>query len=111
MTSYSVHPRATKMYRDLKLHYWFPNMKSEIAEYVGQCLTYQQIKADHQRPAGTLQPLTILEWKWERITMVVKLPKMTKGYDSIWVTVARLTKSAHFIPVCSTYSMDRYAQL
>lgn len=113
MTPYSVHPGATKMYRDLKLHYWWPNMKSEIAEYVGQCLTCQQIKAEHQRPAGTLQPLPIPEWKWERITMdfVVRLPKTTKGYDSIWVIVDRLTKSAHFIPVCSTYSMDRYAQL
>ncbi|XP_022864444.1 uncharacterized protein LOC111384401 [Olea europaea var. sylvestris] len=41
MTPYSVHPGATKMYRDLKLQYWWLNMKDEIAEYVGQCSTYQ----------------------------------------------------------------------
>jgi hypothetical protein len=43
-----------------------------------------------------LQPLLILEWKWERITMdfVTGLPRSQEGYDSIWVIVDRLTKSA-----------------
>ncbi|KAK6150843.1 hypothetical protein DH2020_015775 [Rehmannia glutinosa] len=101
------------MYRDLKMHYWWPGMKRDIAQYVEQCLICQQIKAEHKRPAGTLQPLPIREWKWERITMdfVTGLPKTVKGYDAIWVIIDRLTKSAHFIPICSTYSMDRYAQL
>ncbi|KAK6150716.1 hypothetical protein DH2020_015648 [Rehmannia glutinosa] len=57
------------MYRDLKMHYWWPGMKGDIAQYMEQCLTCQQIKAEHKRPAGTLQPLPIPEWKWERITM------------------------------------------
>ena len=110
-TSYSVYPGATKMYKDLKMHYWWPDMKRDIAQYVDQCLTCQQIKAEHQRPAGTLQPLLIPEWKWERITMdfVAGLPKTVKGHNSIWVIVDRLTKSAHFLPICSTYSIDRYA--
>ena len=71
------------------------------------------MKAEHQRPAGLLQPLMIPKWKWENITMdfVVSLPKTAKGHDSIWVIVDRLTKSAHFLPVCTTYTMDRYAQL
>ncbi|KAK6151820.1 hypothetical protein DH2020_014455 [Rehmannia glutinosa] len=101
------------MYRDLKIHYWWPGMKRDIAQYVEQCLTCQQIKAEHKRPAGTLQPLPIPEWKWERITMdfVTGLPKTVKGHDVIWVIIDRLTKSAHFIPICSTYSMDRYAQV
>ena len=42
---------------------------------------------------------------------VTGLPKTTKSHDAIWVIVDRLTKSAHFLPICSTYSMDRYAQL
>ena len=44
-------------------------MKKDIAGYVSRCLTYQQVKAEHQRPAGLLQPLPILEWKWEHVTM------------------------------------------
>ena len=84
-TPYSIHPGATKMYRDLKMHYWWPGMKRDIAQYMNQCLTCQQIKVEHQRPAGTLQPLLIPEWKWERITMdfVAGLPKTMKGHNSI----------------------------
>ena len=76
-------------------------------------MTCQQIKAEHQRPAETLQPLLIPEWKWERITMdfVAGLPKTVKGHNSIWVIVDRLTKLAHFLSICSTYSIDRCAQI
>lgn len=42
---------------------------------------------------------------------VVGLPKTTKGYDAIWVVVDIITKSAHFIPICSTYSMERFAEI
>ena len=42
---------------------------------------------------------------------IVGLPRVQKGFDSIWVIVDRLTKSAHFLPVKSTYTMDQYAQL
>ena len=112
-TPYSVHPGTTKMYKDLKMHYWWPRMKKDVVEYVAQCLTCQQIKAEHQRPAGKLQPLDIPEWKWEHITMdfVVGLPRTREGHDSIWVIVDRLTKSAHFLPVHTTYKMDEYAKI
>ena len=86
---YSIHPGSTKMYRDLKEYYWWPNMKREIASWVNKCLTCQRVKAKHQRPSGLLQSLEIPEWKWEQITMdfVVGLP-LTKGkYDAIWVIV------------------------
>ena len=42
---------------------------------------------------------------------VVGLPKTQKKFNSIWVIVDRLTKSAHFLPVQHTYNMDQYAQL
>ncbi|KAL0395498.1 UNVERIFIED_CONTAM: hypothetical protein Slati_4516000 [Sesamum latifolium] len=66
---YAMHPGSTKMYRDLKPYYWWSKMKKDVAEFVARCLTCQQVKAEHQAPAGKLQPLTIPEWKWERITM------------------------------------------
>ena len=66
------------------------------------------MKAEHQRPAGTLQPLPIPEWKWTRISIdfIVGLPRTRGGNDSIWVIVDRLTKSAHFVPVKTTYNTD-----
>ena len=60
----SMHPRSTKMYRDLKQNFWWPSMKKEIAEFVSKCLQCQQVKAEHQIPAGLLQPLPIRERKW-----------------------------------------------
>ncbi|KAK9079891.1 hypothetical protein SSX86_001564 [Deinandra increscens subsp. villosa] len=54
---YSIHPGATKMYHDLKHDYWWPGMKRDIVKYVGKCLTCSQVKAEHQKPYGKLQPL------------------------------------------------------
>ncbi|KAJ9567836.1 hypothetical protein OSB04_003802 [Centaurea solstitialis] len=112
-SKYSIHPGSDKMYKGLKEHYWWPGMKKDIATYVSKCLTCARIKAEHQKPSRLLQQPEIPEWKWEQISMdfVTKLPKTKKGHDSIWVIVDRLTKSAHFLPIRESYSIDRLAQL
>jgi len=99
-SAYSIHPGGNKMYQDLKKHFWWNAMKREIAQFVAKCLVCQQIKIEHQRSAGLLQPLPIPEWKWEHITMdfVTALPRSPKGNNAVWVIIDRLTKSAHFIP-------------
>lgn len=88
-------------------------MKRVIAKYVSKCLVCQQIKAKYQRPAGLLKPLKILKWKWKHITMdfVVWLPRSRRSNDTIWVIVDRLTKSAHFLSIVNTASMDALANL
>ncbi|GJU18797.1 putative reverse transcriptase domain-containing protein [Tanacetum coccineum] len=82
-SKYSIHPGSDKMYQDLKKLYWWPNMKAEITTY------------------------------WEKITIdfVTGLPRTSSGYDSIWVIVDRLTKSAHFLPMKKTDSMEKLTQL
>jgi hypothetical protein len=109
----AIHPGSTKMYRDLKESYWWPKMKREIAKYVAKCAIYQQVKMEHQRPAGELQSLSIPEWKWENITMdfVSGLPKNRKGHDAIWVIVDRLTKSSLFLHIKMGDSVEKLAQL
>jgi hypothetical protein len=101
------------MYQDLKQRFWWTKMKIEIARYVARCDICQRVKAVHLKSAGPLQPLSIPCWKWESISMdfIVGLPKTSKGYDSIWVIVDRLTKLAHFLPVKTTYSVKTYAKL
>ena len=85
-TPYSVHPGATKMYKDLKERFWWPEMKGDVAKFVEKCLICQKIKAEHQRPAGELQPIEIPEWKWEQISIdfVVGLPKTVKPQNILW---------------------------
>ncbi|WVZ85711.1 hypothetical protein U9M48_032602 [Paspalum notatum var. saurae] len=112
-TAYSIHPGSEKMYQDLKQKFWWYGMKREVAEYVALCDVCQRVKAEHQKPAGLLRPLKIPEWKWEEIGMdfIVGLPRTQSGFDSIWVVVDRLTKVAHFIPVKTTYSGAKLAEL
>ncbi|GJW20065.1 putative reverse transcriptase domain-containing protein [Tanacetum coccineum] len=112
-SKYSIHPGSDKMYQDMKKLYWWPNMKADIATYVSKCLTCAKVKAEHQRPSGLLVQPKIPEWKWDNITMdfVTKLPKTSQGYDTIWVIVDRLTKSAIFTPMRETDPMDKLTRV
>ena len=110
---YSIHPGNTKMYLDLKDIFWWTEMKKDIAEYVAVCDVCQRVKAEHQQLAGLLQPLTILEWRWDKLGMdfITGLPKTRSGYDSIWVVVDHFMKVAHFIPVKTTYASAKLAKI
>nr|GFA70698.1 reverse transcriptase [Tanacetum cinerariifolium] len=108
-----VHPSSTKMYHDLKQHFWWSGMKRDVATFVSRCLICQQVKIEHQRASGLLQPLDIPVWKWVKISMdfVTGLPRTQRRHDAIWVVVDRLTKSAHFLPICKDYSVSRLAEI
>ncbi|GJT37113.1 putative reverse transcriptase domain-containing protein [Tanacetum coccineum] len=82
-SKYSIHPGSDKMYQDMKKLYWWPNMKANIATY------------------------------WDNITMdfVTKLPKSSQGYDTIWVIVDRLTKSAIFVPMRETDPLEKLTRM
>jgi len=71
------------------------------------------VKYGKKRPGDLLQRLDITEWKWENITVefVVRLPRTLRRFDVVWVIVDRLTKSANFIPVMTTYSSEQMAQI
>ncbi|XP_075480669.1 uncharacterized protein LOC142521336 [Primulina tabacum] len=112
-SKFSVHQGSTKMYRDIKSNFWWNGMKRDVAEFVSRCQVCQQVKAEHQRPGGLLQPLEIPEWKWEHISMdfLVGLQKSRQSHDGIWVIVDRLTKTAHFLSVRMNYNLDKLASL
>ncbi|GJU20805.1 putative reverse transcriptase domain-containing protein, partial [Tanacetum coccineum] len=80
-SKYSIHPGSDKMYQDMKKLYWWRNMKADIATYVSKFLT------------------------------CAKLPKSSHGFDTIWVIVDRLTKSAHFLPIRKNDPLDKLARL
>ncbi|GJR57492.1 putative reverse transcriptase domain-containing protein [Tanacetum coccineum] len=112
-SKYSIHPGSDKMYQDIKKLYWWPNMKADIATDVSKCLTCAKVKAEHQMPSGLLVQPAIPEWKWDNIMMdfITKLPKSSQGFDTIWVIVDRLTKSAHFLPIRENDPLDKLARL
>jgi len=57
------------MYQDLNKLFWWPKMKKDISEFVYACLVCQKSKIKHQKSSGMLQPLFMLEWKWDSISM------------------------------------------
>jgi hypothetical protein len=112
-SQFSIHPGSNKMYQDVRKKFWWPHMKREAAQYVAEFDTCQRVKAEHLKSVGTLQPLPIPSWKWEDISMdfITGLPCTLHGYNSIWVIVDRLTKSAHFFPMKNDYTVERYAEI
>jgi len=88
-------------------------MKRDIADFVAQYLVCQKVKAEHQNPGGLLQPLPILVWKWDHMTMdfIVGLPRTRRHYGALWVIVDRPTKSAHFLAITNTFTAERLAEL
>ena len=56
---FTIHLGSTKMYKNLRRYFWWPGMKKHVATYVSQCATCQQIKIEHQRLSGLLQPLEV----------------------------------------------------
>lgn len=101
------------MYRGLKEHFWWNNMKREIATFVAHCLTCQQVKADYQRLACHLQSLPIPQWKWKHITMdfITRLIHTLRKHELVWVIVDRLTKSTHFLPSKPRMGLEEIAEL
>nr|GEU78280.1 hypothetical protein [Tanacetum cinerariifolium] len=89
-SKYSAHSGFDKMYQDMKLLYWWPNMKADIATYVSKCLTCLKVKAEHQKSFGLL---------------------VQSGNNTIWEVVDRLNKSAHFLSMKETDPMDKLARL
>jgi hypothetical protein len=110
---YSIHLGSTKMYHDLRQQFWWTRMKRKTAHYVSECDTCQKVKADYTKHGGLLQPLSILDWKCDDISMdiIVGLPLTAHKFDSIWVIVDRLTKCAHFIPIHTKYRVEKYAEI
>jgi hypothetical protein len=111
LSKLSIHPGSSKMYQELRPHYWWTKMKKEIAAYVARCDTCCRVKAIHMKPAGLLQPLSVSSWKWDDISMdfISGFPTTQKGHDSIWVIMDRLTKIAHFLSVKTNFRPPQYA--
>ncbi|WMV14240.1 hypothetical protein MTR67_007625 [Solanum verrucosum] len=88
-------------------------MKKDIAKFVVKCSNGQQVKVKHQKLGGLAQTNSIPIWKWKYLNMdfITGLPYTHRQFDSIWVIMDRMTKSAHFLPVKTSFSAEEYAKL
>jgi len=110
---YSGHHEYHKMITMLRKYFFWPNMKNEVAKFLARCMECQQVKYEHQHPAGLLQRLPIPEWKWEVISIdfIIGLPRIKRQNDFVMVIVDKLSKATHFIPVKSTYKVVNIANI
>jgi len=112
-TPHSIHLRGNKLYKDLKHTFWWSNIKQEVADYLAKWLTCQRVMVEYQRLVGLLQSLDASEWKSDLLSMdfTVGLAALTqKENNAIWVIVNQLTKTAHFIAMENTWTLDRLSQ-
>jgi hypothetical protein len=88
-------------------------MKRKTSRYVLESDTCRKVKANYMKLEGLLQPLSILDWKWDDISMdfIVGFSLTARKFNSIWVIVDWLTKSAHFIPVHTKYRVEKYTEI
>ncbi|GKE81130.1 putative reverse transcriptase domain-containing protein [Tanacetum coccineum] len=102
--------RATSMTIHSRIKAKILEAQSEASKEVN---IWHKFEAEHQKPSGLLQQPEIPEWKWENITMdfIMKLPRTSNGHGAIWVTVDRLTKSAHFLTIREDYKTERLVRL
>ncbi|GJR24625.1 putative reverse transcriptase domain-containing protein [Tanacetum coccineum] len=89
-------------YGDLRSVIMHESHKSKYFIHPGSEKMYQDMKK-----------LSIPEWKWDNIMMdfITKLPKSSHGFDTIWVIVDQLTKSAYFLPIRENDPLDKLARL
>lgn len=81
-----------------KFYYWL-TLKKDVVEFVARSLDFQWVKAECKHTSGLLQPIPILEWKWELISkdFIISLVRKSRQHVSIMVVVDKLTNVAHFI--------------
>ncbi|GJR09054.1 putative reverse transcriptase domain-containing protein [Tanacetum coccineum] len=96
----------------LKNRSWIPcfgNLRALIMHESHKSMYLIHLGSDTRFEEAVLVPQHESKNCHENITMdfVTKLPKMTSGQDTIWVIVDRLIKSAHFLPMKETDSMEK----
>jgi hypothetical protein len=91
---YVGHLGYQKTIAAVRSQFFWPGMKRDVVDYISRCMECQRVKDEHRHPMGLLQPLPILENKWEVVTIdfITKFPRTTRQHDSIMVVVDKLTK-------------------
>jgi hypothetical protein len=99
-----------KTYRKVRERFSWKGLEENVVRHIKECTTCQENKDEHTHPAGLLQPLPILEHKWEIISMdfITGLPR-AQGKYCIFMVVDTLTKFVHFFSIAKDFSATQVA--
>ena len=109
-TPYAGHSGRDRTAHLVQQTYWWPGLDSDVRQFVSTCDFCQKNKSSNQKPAGLLQPLTIPEFRWARVSVdfITQLPKTAAGHSAIVVFVDRLGKMA---PCWNTLGAQEFDQI
>lgn len=110
-TPVAGHQGAERTLRSLARLYFWPNMQSEVRQYVATCPTCQRTKGSTQKPIGLLRPLPVPKEPWDQISMdfIVGLPITEAGHNACTVWVDKVTKKVIFAPGKNTDTAETVA--
>lgn len=99
------HSGVLAIYHRIKQLFHWPGLKQAMKDFVATCAICQQVKVEHVRQPGLLQPLPIADQAWKTVCMdfIEGLPKSQK-FDTILVIVDKFTKYGHFIPLAHPFT-------
>ncbi|GJZ51333.1 putative reverse transcriptase domain-containing protein [Tanacetum coccineum] len=111
-SKYSIHPGSDKMYQDLKILYWWPNMKADIEHtYVSKRLTCVKSKLSTETIWVLQQPKNPV-WKWgNNYYEIYEWTAKNGRVGMIRFGLLSLTKIAHFLPMKKTDSTEKLTRL
>jgi len=83
----------------LKEKFFWPHMRRDVQRHCFICISCLKAKSKTM-PHELYTPLPIASAPWENISMnfILGLPRIARGFDSIFVVVDRFSKMTHFIP-------------
>jgi hypothetical protein len=101
------HPGRDATLFNIRRSYYWPNLKSDIEEWVRNCDICQRTKVIHKKPHGELKPIDPTPRPWGVITsdLITGLPPC-HGYDSIWTVTDKRTKMIHIHETKSTLDAE-----
>ena len=101
------HPGRDATLELVKRNYYWPNLRSNIEEWIRFCDTCQRTKPLRKKPHGELKPIDVAPGPWKVVTtdLVTDLP-LCDGYDSIWGCTDKHTKMIHLAPTVKTLDSE-----
>ena len=96
---WTAHPGRDKMKKLFRERFYWESWSRDIDSYVDNCKTCKGTVTWRDRTPGLLQPLPIPERPWQHLSIdFMEFPKDRYGYDTVFVTVDRLSKRPVSVP-------------